>query len=126
MSSAAKTIVDHLFTIYGKVVVCDCKREFSGLNINDSINLWANHVATEIQNLPKIYPYLLTDTPKMVKETINVAQQAYGQYRRDYERFDEHMARLSRIVEECDRMRPVGRDGKHNNRHTEVCGCDGR
>lgn len=60
------------------------------------------------------------DTPKMLRETVAYAQTYLpltpeGQGHRD---------RLGRIAEEIDRMRPLGPNGKHGDRHTPVCGCD--
>lgn len=77
-------------------------------------------------DLADLFSYILPDTPKMLKETLCVAQQAYGQYRSDNSRWQEHMDRLQRMIDECDRMRPVGPDGKHNDRHTPNCGCGRR
>lgn len=31
---------------------------------------------------------------------------------------------LQKLIDECDRHRPLGSDGKHGNRHTPTCGCD--
>jgi hypothetical protein len=30
---------------------------------------------------------------------------------------------LQVLIDECDRMRPLGPDGKHGDRHTVECGC---
>lgn len=37
----------------------------------------------------------------------------------------DHAARvLNALIQECDRHRPLGPDGKHGDRHTATCGCD--
>lgn len=33
---------------------------------------------------------------------------------------------LGRLIEDIDRQRPLGPDGKHDDRHTPTCGCDDR
>lgn len=63
------------------------------------------------------------DSPKMLRETLCVAQVAVGEtYHRD-PRAQEHLDRLQRLIDECDRHRPIGPNGKHDNRHTPTCGC---
>jgi hypothetical protein len=34
--------------------------------------------------------------------------------------------RVGEIIDQLDTMRPLGPDGKHGNRHTELCGCEDR
>lgn len=34
------------------------------------------------------------------------------------------VARLQEIVDQIDRARPLGPDGKHGDRHTPICGCE--
>lgn len=62
------------------------------------------------------------DGPKMLRETLCAAQAALGEQQLG-DRRREHIARLGRLIAECDRHRPVGSDGKHDNRHTATCGC---
>lgn len=62
------------------------------------------------------------DGPKMLRETLCVAQGLVG--RSGDPRAREHVERLGRLIDECDRHRPLGPDGKHGNRHTPTCGCD--
>jgi hypothetical protein len=71
-------------------------------------------------------PHLvLSDSLKMIRETLCVAQAAIG-----YSPFamstrvDEHRDRIGRIINEIDRQRPLGPDGKHGELHTETCGCE--
>ena len=73
--------------------------------------------------------YSVDDSPKMLKETLCVAQTAINEFYRNADkvtaaRWQEHIYRLQRLIDECDRHRPVGPDGKHNDRHTATCGCD--
>jgi hypothetical protein len=65
------------------------------------------------------------DSPKMLRETLCVAQTALGQLPPGNRRY-EHIARLGRLVDECDRHRPLGANGKHGygERCTATCGCD--
>lgn len=63
-------------------------------------------------------------SPKMLRETLCVAQTWVG-LSPDV-RAQEHVKRLQQLIDECDRLRPIGPDGKHgSNRHTPYCGCDG-
>ncbi len=65
----------------------------------------------------------IPDTPKMIRETLCVAQTAIG-LAAVGDRVREHIDRLGRLVDECDRHRPLGNDGKHGDRHTPTCGCE--
>lgn len=62
------------------------------------------------------------DPIKMIRETLCVAQGAI--LARWTTRTVEHMDRLQRLIDDCDRQRPLGPDGKHDDRHTPTCGCD--
>lgn len=62
------------------------------------------------------------DSIKMLRETFCVAQAAIGQL--DLLTRDQHIARLQRLIADCDRQRPLGPDGKHDDRHTPTCGCE--
>jgi hypothetical protein len=64
------------------------------------------------------------DDPKMLRETLCVAQARIGNSSLDQDRKVEHVARLGRLIDECDRHRPLGPDGKHGELHTLTCGCD--
>lgn len=64
------------------------------------------------------------DTPKMLRETLCAAQSAIGNSPYDEGRKWSHIERLSRLIAECDRHRPLGVDGKHGNLHTPTCGCE--
>lgn len=69
-----------------------------------------------------MYRYLLPNGPKMLKETLGLAQSLIGNS--GDPRAAEHVQRLQDVIDECERMRPIGPDGKHGNRHTPRCGCD--
>lgn len=67
---------------------------------------------------------IVKDDPKMLRETLCVAQAVVARSTTDADRRHEHVARISRLITECDRHRPLGPDGKHGDRHTATCGCD--
>lgn len=62
---------------------------------------------------------------KMLRETLCVAQ-GLALRRSIDPRSEEHGRRLQALIDECDRHRPLGPDGKHGNRHTATCGCEDR
>lgn len=63
--------------------------------------------------------------PKMVRETLCVAQAAVGRSPEVDARRVEHVERISRLINLCDRHRPLGPDGKHGTRQcTPTCGCE--
>lgn len=68
--------------------------------------------------------FLVEDDIKVLRETLCRAQQAISSSYFDRYRADEHISRLERLIQECDRHRPLGLDGKHGNLHTETCGCE--
>lgn len=68
--------------------------------------------------------YKVSDGPKMLRETLCVAQTRIGNSDLDGDRKQEHMDRLQRLADECDRHRPLGPDGKHRDLHTPTCGCE--
>ena len=71
---------------------------------------------------PPTHPKLVIDNVKMTRETLCVAQHAINSAWTPNR--NTHSARLDRMIEELDRMRPIGPDGKHGNRHTDECGCE--
>jgi hypothetical protein len=68
--------------------------------------------------------YEILDGPKMLRETLCVAQAMIGNFHLDRGRKREHIDRLQRLIDACDAHRPLGPDGKHGDRHTPTCGCD--
>lgn len=69
--------------------------------------------------------YEIIDSPKMLRETLCVAQTRIGNSDLDQDRKQEHIDRLQRLIAECDRHRPLGQDGRHGDLHTATCGCEG-
>lgn len=67
--------------------------------------------------------YVVSDGPKMMRETLCLAQSEIGNSPWNEDRKQEHIDRLQRLIDACDSLRPLGPDGKHGNRHTGSCGC---
>lgn len=64
-------------------------------------------------------------TLKSVREALCAAQTAVGQSRSISEsQKDLWIATLGTLIEDIDRQRPLGPDGKHGDRHTPFCQCD--
>lgn len=38
--------------------------------------------------------------------------------------YQPQIFKLQELINECDRHRPLGPDGKHGDRHTATCGCE--
>lgn len=76
--------------------------------------------SAEAEHQP-VHVYSIPDSPKMLRETLSVAQSSIPP---EHHRGTEHRARLQRLIDECERKRPTGSDAKHGNRHTPECGCD--
>lgn len=64
--------------------------------------------------------------PKMLRETLCAAQTAIAAHTSGWRAHDaaQHVARLSTLISALDALRPLGPDGKHDDRHTPWCGCD--
>lgn len=62
------------------------------------------------------------DTLKMIRETLCVALIGFD----ESEASRRHIDRLQRLIDDIDRQRPLGPDGKHGDQHTETCGCEDR
>jgi hypothetical protein len=74
---------------------------------------------------PDLFSYEVHDGPKMLRETLCVAQSEISGSPWNEDRKDEHVARLQRLIDACDVHRPLGPDGKHGGgRHTDTCGCE--
>lgn len=67
-----------------------------------------------------------SDSPKMLRETLCLASSRIAQSDLDQHRKRADIERLQRLIDECDRHRPLGPDGKHGDRHTPTCGCEDR
>ncbi|QHB37080.1 hypothetical protein QDA00_gp23 [Microbacterium phage Matzah] len=63
---------------------------------------------------------------KALRETLALAQTALGVMELAGHATTIHTERIGQIIEEIDRHRPLGPDGKHDDRHTETCGCEDR
>lgn len=61
--------------------------------------------------------------PKMAREMLCRAQNALIHYKGGFS--ESEIARLGKMIDQIDVLRPLGPDGKHGNRHTDNCGCDG-
>lgn len=66
----------------------------------------------------------IPDGPKMLRETLCVAQTLIGLWCPPRDRRDEHIERLQALIDQLDVHRPLGPDGKHGDRHTPTCGCE--
>jgi hypothetical protein len=60
---------------------------------------------------------------KMLKETLCDAQ-ALAVFLQLNASIPHYVDTLQKLINECDRHRPIGPDGKHGDRHTETCGCE--
>lgn len=60
---------------------------------------------------------------KMVRETLCVAQHLINAFDGSG-RKDANSALLQDLINDIDRQRPLGADGKHGDRHTPTCGCE--
>lgn len=67
--------------------------------------------------------YFVPDTTKSLRETLCVAQAYVGNSDLNESLRRRHLDVLGRLIGECDRMRPLGPDGKHGDLHTPLCGC---
>lgn len=67
--------------------------------------------------------YNIPHDPKMLHEAMTTAAyllRTYGDLN------SEPLAKIAAdIAKECERLRPLGPNGKHGDLHTEWCGCDG-
>lgn len=62
------------------------------------------------------------DSIESLRETFCVAQTHIGQS--GVSNAEHHVQVLQRLVDDCDRQRPLGPDGVHGDRHTATCGCE--
>lgn len=94
----------------------------SGMTAADAIRQAAQVIEALDQPAP-VDALPLPDGPKMLRETLCVAQSTILAGRFDVGRQPEHVARLQVLIDALDVMRPLGPDGKHSDRHTPSCGC---
>lgn len=68
--------------------------------------------------------YSLAIDPKTLRETLCTAQAIIGNSLHVMPDLKmRHLVNLQILIDECDRHRPLGSDGKHGNRHTSTCEC---
>lgn len=69
------------------------------------------------------HTYTVPDSPKTLRETLCRAEVLISHREWDVQFIDRDMAVIGHLISECDRKRPLGSDGKHDDRHTSECGC---
>jgi len=69
------------------------------------------------------YTYITDEAPKMLRETLCLAQHALT-LGEPAAAAGPHVRRLQHLIDACDELRPLGADGKHDQRHTPYCGCE--
>lgn len=62
------------------------------------------------------------DSVKLLREALCIAQTAINESPVNWS--DSINKRLGRLINELDKHRPLGPDGKHGDRHTKTCGCE--
>lgn len=62
------------------------------------------------------------DSPKLLREALCIAQTAINESSVNWHATVNK--RLGRLINELDKHRPLGSDGKHGELHTETCGCE--
>lgn len=76
-----------------------------------------------------LHTYVVPVTPKMLLETLCVVEHALQELEKARPGFhaggtiDSHLERVRHLMDECQRKRPTGPNGKHDGRHTDECGC---
>jgi hypothetical protein len=76
-----------------------------------------------------LHTYVVPVSPKMLLETLCVVEHAMHQPERERPGYNaggsiaSHLERIRQLMDECERKRPTGSDGKHGNLHTPECGC---
>ena len=71
----------------------------------------------------RFYAYVVPDSPKSVRETLAIAQARIRHSGLDTHRIDSDCALLQRLIDETERLRPLGVGGNHGDLHTPDCGC---
>ncbi|KQP83760.1 hypothetical protein [Aeromicrobium sp. Leaf291] len=79
--------------------------------------------------LADLHTYAVPVSPKMLLETLCVAEFALRELERNRPGYnaggsiESHLTRVRHLMDECQRKRPTGRGGKHDSLHTDECGC---
>lgn len=63
-------------------------------------------------------------TPKMLRETLCRAEWLILHRTWDVQFIERDAKIIAELIDECDRHRPLGHNGKHDDRHTLTCGCE--
>lgn len=117
LGSPAVEIVPQWHVIFHNGTMARCEWGYieQALGVFDLVRIGSEHM------------YHIPESPKMLKETLSVAQVSVAQVsvgkRENDGRKIEHIQRLQVVIDECSRKRPTGTDGKHNDLHTPECGC---
>lgn len=64
------------------------------------------------------------DHLKTVREALCVAQSAIGNFPNRPTNWPQHIPHLQHLIDDIDRQRPIGSNGKHGNLHTPTCQCE--
>ena len=64
-------------------------------------------------------------SPKSLREALCVAQSLVGNSIETPGRKSGFLNVLQQLIDECDRLRPLGPNGKHGDFHTLYCECEG-
>ena len=76
-----------------------------------------------------LHTYVVPVSPKMLLETLCVVEFALNELERQWPgynaggRVEAHLERVRALMAECQRKRPTGVGGKHDDLHTDECGC---
>lgn len=62
--------------------------------------------------------------PKMAREMLCFAQSAIMAFENWNAQTESYLARIEKMVDQIDVLRPIGPDGNHGDRHTKFCGCE--
>jgi hypothetical protein len=76
-----------------------------------------------------LHTYAVPVSPKMLLETLCVVEWALQEVERQRPGYNaggtigSHLERVRALMAECQRKRPTGVGGKHDDLHTDECGC---
>lgn len=79
-----------------------------------------------------LHAYVIPISPKMLLETLCVVEHALHALEKARPGYNAggpvstHLGRIRHLMDECERKRPTGSNGKHDDRHTPECGCGSR
>lgn len=91
------------------------------------IGMYDDWMVSEARNRifrgPELHHYGITTGPKMLREALCLAQSCIRSSGNLSTR-QAYSDIIQELINECDRKRPLGSDGKHGNLHTDECGCE--